>query len=163
MTSVSDDTAVVDGLAVCDHIEIQQLYARYSHTIDSGDAKGWADTFTEDGVWRSDTTCYRGSEQLAAFAETSRNLLGGYRHVQTNMLLSPTAEGVEGSAYLLFLQPDPGRNAPTIINSAIYRDTLARTPAGWRFAIRELVVDALPSCPALAAASPPPAPAPPAP
>ena len=151
MTSVSDDAAVVDGLAVCDHIEIQQLYARYSHTIDSGDAKSWADTFTEDGVWRSEATCYRGSEQLAAFAETSRNLLGGYRHVQTNMLLSPTAEGVEGSAYLLFLQPDPGRNAPTIINSAIYQDTLARTPAGRRFAIRKLVVDVLPSCPALAA------------
>jgi acetyl esterase/lipase len=151
MTSVSDDIAVVDGLTVCDHIEIQQLYARYSHTIDSGDAKGWADTFTEDGVWRSETTCYRGSEQLAAFAETSRNLLGGYRHVQTNMLLSPTAEGVEGSSYLLFLQPDPGRNAPTIINSGVYQDTLVRTPAGWRFAVRKLVVDVLPATPAPAA------------
>jgi monoterpene epsilon-lactone hydrolase len=147
MTSAHDDG--VDGLAVADHIEIQQLYARYSHTIDSGDVKGWADTFTEDGMWRSDTACYRGSEQLAAFAETSRNLLGGYRHVQTNMLLSPNAEGVDGSSYLLFLQPDPGRNAPTIINSAVYRDSIVRTPAGWRFAIRRLVIDALPSSPAL--------------
>ena len=149
MTSVSDDAAVVNGLAVCDHIEIQQLYARYSHMIDSGDAKGWADTFTEDGVWRSDTACYRGSEQLAGFAETSRNLVGGYRHVQTNMLLSPNAEGVEGSSYLLFLQPDPGRNSPTILNSAVYRDSIVRTPAGWRFAFRRLVIDDVPSRPAL--------------
>ena len=34
-----------------DHDEIRQLYARYAHTIDTGDAEGWADTFTVDGVF----------------------------------------------------------------------------------------------------------------
>jgi acetyl esterase/lipase len=67
------------------------------------------------------------------------------------MLLCPTAQGLEGSSYLLFLQPDPGRNAPTIINSGVYQDTLVRTPAGWRFAVRKLVVDVLPATPASAA------------
>ena len=34
-----------------DHGEIRQLYARYAHTIDTGEAEGWADTFTADGVF----------------------------------------------------------------------------------------------------------------
>ena len=34
-----------------DKLAIQQAIANYSYTFDSGDAEGWANIFTEDGVW----------------------------------------------------------------------------------------------------------------
>ena len=47
-----------------DYIEIQQLYAKYAQTLDLGDAEGWADTFTADGVFGETV----GHEALKAFA-----------------------------------------------------------------------------------------------
>jgi len=36
-----------------DYFEIQQLYAKYNHAIDSGNADAYADTFTPDGVFNN--------------------------------------------------------------------------------------------------------------
>jgi len=36
------------------YVQVQQFYARHFQLLDSGDAAGWADTFTEDGwFWPS--------------------------------------------------------------------------------------------------------------
>ncbi len=45
--------AAAGGLSAQDYFEIQQLYARYNNAIDSGDAEGWAATFTSDGVFNT--------------------------------------------------------------------------------------------------------------
>ena len=52
-----------DSLTTQDHIDIQQLYARYYQTIDAGDAEGWAGTFTSDGVFNN----VKGHDALAEF------------------------------------------------------------------------------------------------
>ncbi len=128
-------------LSVEDHVEIQQLYARYSHTIDSGDHEGWAACFTKDGRWISGRTVLKGPVRLSKFAKNSLVFFGAYRHVQTNILVSATPEGADGSSYLMFMRPAAAGGAPEILSTAIYRDRLVRTSEGWRFALREAVTD----------------------
>jgi hypothetical protein len=56
---------------------------------------------------------------------------GGSRHFNANLVITPTPEGAKGSVYLLLFN---ARNIPaTIVETAIYDDTLIKTPQGWRF------------------------------
>ena len=56
---------------------------------------------------------------------------GGSRHFNANLVITPTPDGAKGSVYLLLFN---ARNIPaTIVETAIYDDTLVKTPQGWRF------------------------------
>ena len=65
---------------------IQALYAAYAHSLDSGDADGWAETFTPDGVLEmvaasaDEGTALRiaGRAELAAFAAGAHRANGGH-------------------------------------------------------------------------------------
>ena len=57
--------ACADGLSTQDYIDIEQLYATYNHAIDSGDAQGWAGTFTPDGTFNK----FAGHDQLVGFIQ----------------------------------------------------------------------------------------------
>ena len=68
--AAQSDTADEGALTTADYIEIQQLYARYNHYIDSvkDDGYAYARLFTSDGVF--DTTIlgvHTGHDELAAF------------------------------------------------------------------------------------------------
>src|SRR5215831_5590701 len=112
-----------------DYIEIQQLYARYNHAIDTGDAEGYAATFIPDGVFNT----FTGHDALVGFIHRWRdNMKGGdRRHWNTNLLITPTAEGANGSVYLLLV--DVSQRPPAIVAAAMYDDQLVKTPQGWRF------------------------------
>ena len=129
--------AAQQKLTALDYAEIDQLYARYNFSIDSGDAEAWADTFTPDGVFGGNT------EGRAALVEFATNFYtgqgGASRHWNTNLVVTPTAEGADGACYLL-LWSTSARPA-TIIVSAIYRDKLVKTAGGWRFKSRTTEID----------------------
>ena len=116
-------------LSTQDYLDIQQLYARYAMTIDSGDAEGWANTFTPDGVFNNSS---RGHDALVQFVHDWRDKRNGAdrRHWNSNLVLTPTDEGVSGSVYLLLL--DTGVRPPVPNMSAVYEDRLVKTPQGWR-------------------------------
>jgi len=38
-------------LSIEDELAIRSMFARYVHLLDGGDARGWANLFTEDGSW----------------------------------------------------------------------------------------------------------------
>ena len=38
-------------LPIADELAIRNMFARYGHLLDSGDARGWANLFTEDASW----------------------------------------------------------------------------------------------------------------
>ena len=66
-----------------DRLEIIDLEAEYSRAWDSGDAKGWADVFTPDGVFEiiksgdQPTRLVTGTKELAGFcAEVSEYYQG---------------------------------------------------------------------------------------
>jgi len=112
-----------------DYIEIQQLYARYNHAIDTGDAEGYAATFVPDGVFNT----FTGHDALVGFIHRWRDSMNGgdRRHWNTNLLITPTAEGANGSVYLLLV--DVSVRPPAIAAAAMYDDQLVKTPQGWRF------------------------------
>ena len=130
-------------------IDIQQLYATYNQALDAGDAEGWANTFTPDGVFNKTNV---GHDALVTFAKGFYAQGSGMRrHWNTNLVLKSTAEGVDGSVYLMLW--DVGNRPATIIVTGIYEDKLVKTKDGWRFKSRTVKPD-----PSKGAAMPAPAP-----
>ena len=132
-------------LGVEDRLEIQELYARYALTIDTGDAEGWANTFTPDGVFNNSS---RGREALVQFVHDWRANRSGAnrRHWYSNLILTPASGGVRGSVYMMLL--DVGTRPPAPVNSYLYDDLLVKTQNGWRFQSRVLKSDLPPAAPA---------------
>jgi len=115
-------------LSAQDFADIQQLYARYNHAIDSGDAEAYAGTFTPDGVFLNNT----GREALMNFARTyAKNGGLNRRHWNTNLVVTPTPDGANGSVYLFLL--DVTTKPPSVGTTLKYEDTLVKTAQGWRF------------------------------
>jgi hypothetical protein len=131
-----------------DFAEIQQLYAKYNQALDAGKAEAWADTFTPDGVFNKTNV---GRDALITFAKNFYEQGGGKRrHWNTNLVLTGTSEGADGSVYLTLW--DVGNRPATIIVTGIYEDKLVKTKDGWRFKNR--VVNADTPRPAAPAAKP---------
>ena len=131
-----------------DRVEIQALYATYTHTLDSGDAERWAETFTGDGVLlmvaagAEEDTGLRiaGRDALAEFAAGAHRANGGHmRNWQSQAMITATSGGAEGRCYLLLFRTVD--SPATIQTSGILTDSLVKTPAGWRFARRTLRQD----------------------
>lgn len=122
-------------LTADDYIEIQQLYANYAQALDKGEGERFASTFVDDGEFtggrgpgkaNDDRTPRKGSAALTKMGNTS-----GTRHFTANLVITPTAEGAKGSCYLLLFNV---RNIPgTIVETAIYDDSLVKTAGGWKF------------------------------
>src|SRR5215813_3713788 len=132
------ETGDAPKLTADDYIEIQQLYANYAHALDKGEGERFASTFVLDGEFTGGRGPGRGNEARnpvkgkdALLAMGSR---GGLRHFNANLVITPTPEGAKGSVYLLLFD---ARNIPaTIVETAIYEDTLVKTPQGWKFTKR---------------------------
>lgn len=122
-------------LSTQDHVDIQQLYARYALSIDTGDAEGWANTFTPDGVFNNSS---RGHDALVQFVHDWRDKRRGasLRHWNSNLVVTPSADGARGSIYMLLL--DVSEQAPAATASYRYEDALVKTAGGWRFKTRVL-------------------------
>jgi hypothetical protein len=141
------------NLTPTDYFEIEQLYARYNNALDSGDAEGWAATFTPDGAFNTST----GREALIRFVKDWHEKRNGAnrRHWNSNLHITGTPEGAQGSVYLMLI--DVGTRPASIALTGMYTDTLVKTADGWRFKKRLVKGDA----PAPAATAAPATPAPP--
>lgn len=137
-------SASAQQLTAQDLVEIQQLYAKYNWALDTGDSKGYADTFTPDGIFNKTSV---GREALMKFADTFHAGLGSHvKHWNTNLLVTPTASGASGKVYLVLM--DFGTKPPSVFTSATYSDELVKTPQGWRFKTRQTTGDVAPAPPA---------------
>jgi hypothetical protein len=136
------------GLSAQDYFEIQQLYARYNMAIDSGDAEGWAATFTADGVFNT----FVGHDALVGFVKTWREKLGGAtrKHWNNNLQVTGNAKEATASVYLLLV--DFGTKPPSILTTGTYSDSLVKTKDGWRFTKRTTKGDIAPAAPSAPAA-----------
>jgi len=132
-------------LTALDYIEIQQLVAKYARAIDTCSNNGYdyADLFTPDGVFLpmvngKSVTGIQGREKLAEVSgggsRGCRNvgwIQQGVRHIYTNHVITPTAEGASGTVDMLMigLGGDPNK----IEYDGYYEDRYVKTPQGWRF------------------------------
>src|SRR5215510_1527850 len=134
-TVTAAEAGAAPKLTADDYIEIQQLYANYAHALDRGEGERFAATFVLDGEFTGGRGPGRGGEVRNPIkgkdALLTMGSRGGLRHFNANLVITPTPEGAKGSAYLLLFN---ARNIPaTIVETAIYEDTLVKTPQGWRF------------------------------
>jgi hypothetical protein len=132
-------------LTALDYFEIQQLIARYARAIDTCSNNGYdyADLFTSDGAFipsfeGRQLAPIQGRERLAAVSGGGSNncknvpwIQQGVRHIYTNHVITPTADGATGVVDMLMigLGGDPNK----IEYDGHYEDTYVRTPQGWRF------------------------------
>jgi hypothetical protein len=133
------------GLTALDYLEIQQLVAKYARAIDTCANNGYdyADLFTADGAFipsfeGKQLAPIQGREKLAAVSGGGTSgcknvpwIDQGVRHIYTNHVITPTAEGATGVVDMLMigLGGDPNK----IEYDGYYEDTYVRTAQGWRF------------------------------
>jgi hypothetical protein len=137
-------SGAADGLSAQDTIDIQQLYARYNIAIDTGDAQGWAATFTPDGVFNA----ISGHDALADFVKTWREKLNGASRRHWNNNLQLTGNSKEASGFVFLMLIDIGTKPISIVGTATYTDSLLKTKDGWRFTKRTTKGDVPPAPPA---------------
>lgn len=137
--------SLAQELSALDYIEIQQLVARYARAIDTCSNNGYdyADLFTPDGkfipvVSGRPMTTIEGREALARVSGGGSNncenvpwIEQGVRHIYTNHVITPTADGAVGTVDMLMigLDGDPYK----IAHDGYYEDVYVKTDKGWRF------------------------------
>ncbi|MGE0592647.1 MAG: nuclear transport factor 2 family protein [Vicinamibacterales bacterium] len=137
------------SLTALDYYEIQQVYARVNHGLDTAEDAGgaFARAFTDDGLLVTpDGTRHQGRDVLAAFARQDPDGRKGptnVGHYTTNVALDVTPAGVVGRGTLLeatLLPPAAGARGPAraITEASSFVDALVRTNEGWRIATRTL-------------------------
>jgi uncharacterized protein (TIGR02246 family) len=134
-------------LAAEQQLAIQQLYARQSHAIDSGDARAWAACFTADGAFRSPTYAGAvvGTAALTAFAEEFARAAAEAgvvrRHWTTALALESQAEDlVAARCYAMVLATAAGER-PVIERTVVFHDRLVRRDGRWLIEERQVSVD----------------------
>ena len=118
---------------IADRVDIDNLFSAYAYTLDDGDADAWIALYTEDGVFDvPGLNRFEGPEGLRAIADIVINgSQGNWRHMATNVLVTPGASGDEVSVRLRTLVTDWNVDpAGTQFND--YRGTLVRINGRWR-------------------------------
>jgi 3-phenylpropionate/cinnamic acid dioxygenase small subunit len=128
-----------------DHAEIQNLYARYNHCSDAGDAEGYAACFTADGALEIEPRGFRveGRANLTAYkAQEAAGRAGRYRrHWNGSLHLERIgADTVRGRCYFQGFNGRPGE-LPVFCDAGVYEDTIVRVDGAWLFARRRLAID----------------------
>ena len=126
------------AVPIQDRVDIDNLFSAYAYTLDDGDANGWIALHTEDGVFDGPgLNRFEGPEGLRAIADiVIEGSQGNLRHMTTNVLVTPGANGDEVAVRLRTLVTDWNVDpAGTQFND--YRGTLVRINGHWR--IKELI------------------------
>lgn len=127
---------------------IQQQVARYSYTFDSGDAEGWAEVFTEDGLWEfyaagatTPATRLEGRDALRGFCQQRfserREGVTSYHHQSGVIFDELTADSARVRTMLILTIQLPSE-APRLYLTGVYEDEWVKTPQGWRIKYRVL-------------------------
>jgi len=135
------------SLSAQDHVEILNLYARYNRALDMGDGPGRVATFTPDGTFSTLLGNHKPEGMDIVSKRTTERGNSGARHIVVNIELTPTAQGVDGFAYLLLVTDNPNSEGVIRGRHSFYIDKLVKTPDGWRFKSRETWGDSEPDSP----------------
>jgi hypothetical protein len=115
----------------------------YPIALDTGAGRGdlYADLFTPDGIFMSDTVKHEGREALKKLAWQHRPGQGPLyvRNYSTNPWIEASAEGATGKAYELILDLGENGQPNTIIGGGHYEDVYVKTAQGWRIKKRQYV------------------------
>jgi ketosteroid isomerase-like protein len=139
-------------MTALDHEEIRQLLARYNFAVDLGDAEGWADCFTPDGVFRCTpeggplTGTHQGRDALVAYGQTHYGInKGRARHWNWNLEIDGDGETATMRCYLLSLRATTPDAPAAVGATGVYRDRLSKVDGRWLFVERHIHIDPQPT------------------
>jgi ketosteroid isomerase-like protein len=118
-----------------DSLEILQLVARADACASARDADGYVGLFTDDAVMDGDM----GQAGAQDLGETVLRVWAaepaGTLHLTLNAVIDESGPQPAVTSTLLLLAP---ASFPPIVGSASVRQTVRKTPAGWRVAARTI-------------------------
>ena len=121
-------------LSVADRLEIMELLARYTWSLDARDADAFAATFAPTGVWQPSTGT--GGTGPAAIAEAFAARMGGQtrklRHIGTAPIIEGDAERCHVRSLCQVVVEVPGEPCITT-QVAEYHDTCVKVNDRWLF------------------------------
>ena len=132
------------ALSLNDKSEIAELAARYNLTIDSGDADGWAATFTEDGIFEAPHARPQGREELRQYVLKRDPARRSWRHWINNLIIEGDGDHATLTCYLNLINTAAGPDDHRIAGIGVYRDTLERRQGAWKFTHRHLHFETAP-------------------
>ncbi len=128
-----------------DRAEIMNLEGRYARTWDTGDAKGWADLFTDDGAWQARAAgtkavanLVEGRQQLEDFCRTCAGYVTGLHFLHLNDL-EITGDEAHALVYFDFrgqIRPPGAEETLHQLVTGYYEVDYVRTAEGWRMKFR---------------------------
>jgi ketosteroid isomerase-like protein len=144
-------------LTETDYTEIRQLFARYSQTLDFGDAEGFLACFAADGVL--DTSApedglggvHRGHDELRAYCAVAMEYSAGrVRQSAVNSLIDGDGASARATSYVIVTRDYgpplvPGHvTYSVLVTTGMYFDELIKADGRWVFSRREFRHDGLP-------------------
>ncbi|MGE3443129.1 MAG: nuclear transport factor 2 family protein [Acidimicrobiia bacterium] len=125
-------------LSADDIVAIQQLLAKYNHTVDANDPDGFVSCFVPEGSMDSGAGPIVGHEKLKKLPPYVARM-NGARHFATNVLVEGDGDEATVKAYLAMILPDG--DGKKIASCGVYNDTVTRTASGWKFVTRVFTPD----------------------
>lgn len=123
-------------LTASDSIAILQLIARADACASVRDADGYAALFTDDAVMDGDKGTAQGREPLRdAVARIWAAEPAGTLHLTLNAVLDESGAQPAVDSVMLMVS---GGSSPGVLGSARVRQTVRRTPGGWRISARAI-------------------------
>ncbi|WP_420623717.1 nuclear transport factor 2 family protein [Candidatus Poriferisodalis sp.] len=128
-----------------DRVEIRDLISRYNKAIDTGDADGYANTFTPDGEFIGIVGTFNGRDELRAFAaayaiEEQYAEFASAQHWVTNVVAD--GDGAEAAVFSHLQMVKPLPDGGRILLVGHYDDVVRKVDGQWLFAQRIVVSDA---------------------
>jgi len=121
-------------------LAIQELCARYCHTIDRQDSTGWAQCFTPDGIFEFDGWAILGRPALTEYADVHARVMR-CRHMTVNCLYEIDGNQATGrSTTVVTLATEGGYK---IFGQGAYEDRLVKVDGQWQIALRRVRTDRL--------------------
>ena len=118
---------------------IRELMAAYAQALDACRFADVAACFAPDGEWTTDYGAARGPAEIEAFIRGIVPVKGEgpqRKHYITNIIVA--VDGDTASAVSDYLIVRESENGLIPVMGGTYRDKFVKTPAGWRFARKEL-------------------------
>lgn len=129
--------------SVEDQLAVQELFARYLWSIDTGDVEALVSCFTPDAVLESPAIgAFAGIDQVRKFAErfAAYHQRGSQlRHVMSNLIVETDTNDATARCYLLVYLTRDGKSG--LLGPGRYDCALRREGGTWRFARRLVVMD----------------------
>jgi ketosteroid isomerase-like protein len=130
-----------------DKFAIEELIARYNHSIDGGDYETWVNCWSEeavmDGVGQYRVGIAAIREFANAYEENHRSKIAGLRHFTFNIISEINGAEATSQSYLQLVRT--GTKGVQIIFTGRYEDVLRKSEGKWRFRGRKFIQDLPPT------------------